>query len=102
MEVRARWLAPCYWHDDIGKCFLALMQDVDGLLPGRRTYVIHAEAVEPMLPGDPFGDAMNAPRCPHDIRLDVRDTASDRRGRAPVRASAAIGGSVHFLEHIHR
>jgi hypothetical protein len=65
MEVRARWLAPCYWHDDIGKSFLALMQDVDGLLPGRRTYVIHAEAVEPMLPGDPFGDAMNAPRCPN-------------------------------------
>jgi hypothetical protein len=28
---------------------------------GRRTYVNHAEAFEPMPAGDPFGDAMNAP-----------------------------------------
>ena len=55
------WTLP-YWHDDIGKSFLALMQDADALLLGRRTYVIHAEAFEPMAPGDPFGDAMNVPR----------------------------------------
>lgn len=55
------WTVP-YWHDDIGKSFLALMADVDALLLGRRTYVIHAEAFEPMPPGDPFGDVMNAPR----------------------------------------
>jgi dihydrofolate reductase len=30
-------------------------------LLGRRTYVTHAEAFEPMRPGDPFGDIMNAP-----------------------------------------
>ena len=55
------WTMP-YWHDDIGKTFLALMQDMDAILLGRRTYVTHAEAFEPMPPGNPFGDAMNAPR----------------------------------------
>ncbi len=55
------WTVP-YWHDDIGRSFLALMQDVDALLLGRRTYVTHAEAFEPMAPGNPFGDVMNAPR----------------------------------------
>ena len=37
------------------------MQDVDAFLLGRRTYVTHAEAFEPMPAGDPFGDMMNAP-----------------------------------------
>jgi dihydrofolate reductase len=55
------WTMP-YWHDDIGKSFDALMQDVDALLLGRRTYVTHAQAFEPMPPGDPFGDMMNAPK----------------------------------------
>jgi dihydrofolate reductase len=55
------WTLP-YWHDDIGRNFFALMRDVDALLLGRRTYVTHAEAFEPMLPGDPFGDMMNAPK----------------------------------------
>jgi len=50
-----------YWHNDIGKSFGALMQDVDAFLLGRRTYVTHAEAFEPMPSGDPFGDLMNAP-----------------------------------------
>jgi dihydrofolate reductase len=55
------WTVP-YWHDDIGKSFFALIKDCDALLLGRRTYVTHAEAFEPMPAGDPFGDAMNAPR----------------------------------------
>jgi len=55
------WTMP-YWHDDIGATFGALMQDVDAFLLGRRTYVTHAQAFEPMPPGDPFGDLMNAPR----------------------------------------
>ncbi len=55
------WTIP-YWHDDIGKSFLELMTDCDALLLGRRTYVTHAEAFEPMPPGDPFGDVINAPR----------------------------------------
>lgn len=55
------WTLP-YWHDDIGGHFEALMQNVDALLLGRRTYVTHAAAFEPMPPGDPFGDLINAPR----------------------------------------
>jgi dihydrofolate reductase len=55
------WTVP-YWHDDIGRNFFALMKDVDALLLGRRTYVTHAEAFEPMPPGNPFGDMMNAPK----------------------------------------
>src|SRR5258705_8726155 len=50
-----------YWHDDIGNAFGAFMQDVDAFLLGRKTYVIHANAFEPMKPGDPFGDMMNPP-----------------------------------------
>jgi dihydrofolate reductase len=57
---RGGWTWP-YWHDDIGKAFGGLMQDVDAFLLGRKTYVIHANAFEPMQPGDPFGDMMNAP-----------------------------------------
>jgi len=51
-----------YWHDDIGGSFGALMQGVDAFLLGRRTYMIHGQAFEPMPPGDPFGDLMNAPK----------------------------------------
>lgn len=54
------WTRP-YWHDDIGKTFGALMQDTDAFLLGRRTYVTHAEAFEPMPAGDFFGDMMNTP-----------------------------------------
>jgi len=54
------WTLP-YWHDDIGKSFGELMRDADALLLGRRTYVVHAQAFEPM-PVDPFGDMMNAPK----------------------------------------
>lgn len=55
------WTLP-YWHDDIGAAFVTMMQRVDTLLLGRRTYVTHAEAFEPMPKGDVFGDLMNAPR----------------------------------------
>ena len=54
------WTMP-FWHDDIGAAFGALMKDVDAFLLGRKTYVIHANAFEPMKPGDVFGDMMNAP-----------------------------------------
>src|SRR5437870_3034389 len=54
------WTWP-YWHDDIGAYFGSLMQDVDAFLLGRKTYVIHAQAFEPMPAGDPLGDMMNAP-----------------------------------------
>ncbi len=55
------WTLP-YWHDDIGKSFGALMAESDAFLLGRRTYVTHAEAFEPLPPGDPFGDMINAPK----------------------------------------
>ena len=55
------WTIP-YWHDDIGESFGALMKDTDAFLLGRRTYVTHAEAFEPMPAGDVFGDMMNAPK----------------------------------------
>src|SRR5215467_1946642 len=55
------WTRP-YWHDEIGQSFGALMQDTDAFLLGRRTYVTHAEAFEPMPAGDFFGDMMNAPK----------------------------------------
>ena len=55
------WTLP-YWHDDIGRTFLEMMKDTDALLLGRRTYVTHADAFEPMAPGNPFGDVMNAPK----------------------------------------
>jgi dihydrofolate reductase len=54
------WTIP-YGHDDIGKSFFTMIKDCDALLLGRRTYVTHAEAFEPMAPGDPFGDALNTP-----------------------------------------
>ena len=55
------WTLP-YWHDDIGRSFGALMADTDAFLLGRRTYVTHAEAFEPLPAGDPFGDLMNPPK----------------------------------------
>ncbi len=55
------WTVP-YWHDDIGRSFGALMQNTGAFLLGRRTYVTHAQAFEPMPPGDFFGDMMNAPK----------------------------------------
>jgi len=55
------WTWP-YWHDDIGAAFGAMMADTDAFLLGRKTYVIHGNAFEPMPEGDPFGDMMNAPK----------------------------------------
>lgn len=55
------WTWP-YWHDEIGQSFASIMQGVDAFLLGRRTYVTHAAAFEPMPAGDFFGDLMNAPK----------------------------------------
>ncbi len=55
------WTLP-YWHDDIGKSFGEIMQTADAFLLGRKTYVTHAEAFEPLPAGDFFGDMMNAPK----------------------------------------
>jgi dihydrofolate reductase len=58
--IHGGWTRP-YWHDDIGRAFGSLMTDTDAFLLGRRTYVTHAQAFEPMPAGDFFGDMMNAP-----------------------------------------
>ena len=55
------WTWP-YWHDDIGAAFGAMMAETDAFLLGRKTYVIHGNAFEPMPAGDPFGDMMNTPK----------------------------------------
>ena len=55
------WTLP-FWHDDIGRSFVALMNECDAFLLGRRTYLTHAAAFEPMPAGDFFGDLMNAPK----------------------------------------
>ena len=54
------WTMP-FWHDDIGAAFGVMMQEIDAFLLGRKTYVTHANAFEPMPAGDVFGDMMNAP-----------------------------------------
>jgi dihydrofolate reductase len=38
-----------------------MMQDTDAFLLGRKTYLIHGNAFEPLPAGDFFGDMMNAP-----------------------------------------
>lgn len=53
------WTWP-YWHDDIGLHFDQAMRGADTLLLGRKTWQIHGGAFEPMEPGNPFGDVMNA------------------------------------------
>jgi dihydrofolate reductase len=54
------WTRP-YWHDDMGAAFASIIQGADALLLGRKTYVTHAEAFEPLPAGDFFGDMMNTP-----------------------------------------
>lgn len=58
--VHGGWTLP-YWHDDIGAHFSQTFPEADTLLLGRRTWVEHGNAFEPMV-NDPFGDAMNAMR----------------------------------------
>jgi dihydrofolate reductase len=53
------WTHP-FWHDDIGAHFFEMMSRADALLLGRKTWQIHGGAFEPMPPGNPFGDALNA------------------------------------------
>ncbi|HMQ30534.1 MAG TPA: dihydrofolate reductase family protein [Chloroflexaceae bacterium] len=53
------WTHP-YWHDEIGAHFDAAMRESDAFLLGRKTWQIHGGAFEPMPPGDPFFDQINA------------------------------------------
>lgn len=53
------WTHP-YWHDEIGASFFEALSTADALLLGRKTWQIHGGAFEPMPPGDPFFDRINA------------------------------------------
>jgi dihydrofolate reductase len=59
--VHGGWTMP-YWHDDIGVHFSETMEQADTFLLGRKTWQTHGAAFDPMAPGDPFGDVMNAMR----------------------------------------
>ncbi|MDP3274797.1 MAG: dihydrofolate reductase family protein [Deltaproteobacteria bacterium] len=50
---------PELWHDGVGESFFALVQRVDTLLLGRRTYDGHAGAFENAPADDPFAQALN-------------------------------------------
>ena len=86
------WTLP-YWHDDIGAAFGALMRDTDAFLLGRRTYVTHAEAFEPLPPGDPFGDLMNAPK-----KYVVSRTLTEPKWRDTTIIRDDVIGSVRALK----
>src|SRR6185503_3782557 len=86
------WTWP-YWHDDIGATFGEMMKDVDAFLLGRRTYVTHAEAFEPMPAGDPFGDMMNAPR-----KYVVSRTLEEPKWRNTTIIRDNVIGSVRALK----
>ena len=55
------WSFP-FNDDDFGVTMTNWFGNVDAFLLGRKTYVEHAEAFEPMPAGDPFGDMMNSPK----------------------------------------
>lgn len=86
------WTLP-FWHDDIGMAFGALMQDVDAFLLGRRTYVTHADAFEPMPAGDPFGDMMNGP-----AKYVVSKTLEKPRWRNTTVIRQDVVGAVRALK----
>jgi dihydrofolate reductase len=83
-----------YWHDEIGLSFGALMQGVDAFLLGRRTYVTHADAFEPLPAGDFFGDLMNGP-----AKYVVSKTLEKPRWRnTTIIRDADVVGAVRALK----
>ena len=86
------WTIP-FWHDDIGAAFFEMIQQCDALLLGRRTYVTHAEAFEPMPAGDPFGDALNAPK-----KYVVSKTLENPQWRNTTIIRDDVVGSVRALK----
>ena len=86
------WTIP-YWHDDIGKSFVDIMKDCDTFLLGRRTYVTHADAFEPLPAGDFFGDLMNAPK-----KYVVSKTLKDPKWRNTTIIRDDVIGAVRTLK----
>ena len=56
--VHGGWTLP-YFTEEMGAHFLEVMDEADTLLLGRKTWVTHGTAFEPMV-DDPFGNVMNA------------------------------------------
>jgi dihydrofolate reductase len=79
------WTWP-YWHDDIGAHFGEVMSESDAFLLGRKTWQIHGGAFEPMAPGDPFGDVMNA--MPKYVVSTTLTDASAWRNSTLIRGNA--------------
>lgn len=52
------WTIP-YFTEEMGTHFLEMMDEADTLLLGRKTWVTHGTAFDPMV-DDPFGNVMNA------------------------------------------
>ena len=86
------WTQP-FWHDDIGARFVAMLKDVDAFLLGRRTYVGHADAFEPMPAGDPFGDVINAP-----AKYVVSKTLQNPKWRNTTVIREDVVGAVRALK----
>ena len=82
------WTWP-YWHDAIGQTFESFMKDVDTLLLGRRTYVIHADAFAPASP-----DAPAFTRADGGWRVDVADGQRLYVDGALIVGDAAGGGVI--------
>jgi len=74
-----------YWDDAIGMHFFEAMSGADALLLGRKTWLIHGAAFEPMQ-NDPFGNAMNAMRK-YVVSTTLQSTAAWRN-------STLISGNV--------
>lgn len=77
------WTVP-YWHDEIGERIGAWFAASDAMLLGRRTWEIHGAAFDPLPPGDPFGDLMNA--RPKYVVSTTLETADAWRNSTLIRA----------------
>lgn len=76
------WTSP-YWHDDIGAFIDAAAKECDAFLYGRKTWEIHGTAFEPMGPGEPFVDKLNA--MPKYVVSTTLDSASAWRNSTLIR-----------------
>jgi dihydrofolate reductase/predicted transcriptional regulator YdeE len=89
---RGGWTWP-YWHDDIGAAFFEAVANADTLLLGRKTYVIHGRAFEPMPEGDPFGDVMKSLK-----KVVVTQTLDDLFWRNSTAIRTDVVGAVRALK----
>ena len=88
------WTIP-YWHDAIGERFGKLLADVDTLLLGRRTYVIHGEAFDESRPGSlRGGEEVRRLQDAEEASLARHDDHSRQRRPGGARAEGAAEASI--------